>query len=150
VVRTTIVGPFSGTVPDNLGALMIAANGDATPVSCAGLGDLPPGAVVTSVADIGCGPEACSAEVSLLPQSISTGTIAPQSSGPPLLNLPDGCTGEVQLLLEYVGVPDSFLGGNPAHPSWILVRQFTGQGTACPSGTTRCADGFVAQNALVP
>jgi hypothetical protein len=136
-------------------ALVSARSGaDATP-SCGDLGDLPPGAVLTSSASVvdDQGAESCFEVLTVTPRTLSTGTVTPMSSGATLL-LPDGCTGRIDVYFQSPNDTSSFLDSDPGdggQAAWWLVRRFqvTGDPSLCFSTSlapATCVDAFIAEN----
>lgn len=132
----------------------VLAGGGAMP-SCGGLGDLPPGAVLTSTASVvnDQGAESCFDVLTMTPRALSTGTLAPMSSGA-TLQLPDGCTGQLDVYFQSPNEDSSFLdddAGTDGQPGWWLIRRFQVEDDPTPCFPTvpapaTCIDAFIAEN----
>ncbi len=138
-VQTTILG----TTPDYISQFP----------SCAGLGDLPIGATVTSTATVGFwAGDICDYSVHIAPTAVSMGTLS-QANGYFTLQLPNGCTGGVGYEFDNLGTDPnaSLLATDGGSPSWVFVRTFEPEadGGGCPQGTTFCKDAFVCENIVL-
>jgi hypothetical protein len=159
VVQTTIVGPVSPAT-----AARVLGSTVSTQESCGDLGDLPPGAVVTSKMTTSGPSEDCDDTVLPTIQSLSTATIDSASPGYATITLPDGCSGVLQLQFatqggSYLAAPSAPADGGL--PSWWLVRSFRrapDAGACAPDAGALasdgglpafCADAFLAQNVIV-
>jgi hypothetical protein len=151
-VQTTIVALERGPA-------RVALLGAATtaPPSCGDLGDLPPGAIVTSSVRFDPPADGCGNTLEIVPEALTTGALSDTGNGWATLTLPDGCVGtfdvELKTLSANSSIDDtSYLDNGLANgePHWWLVRTFTPAAGACASGKSgACSDAFVAKNAIV-
>jgi hypothetical protein len=151
-IETTIVSNDAAVI-----ATVLAAGG--TTPSCGDLGDLPPGAVLTSTATVvnDQGAESCFDVLTLTPRTVSTGVLAAESSGA-MLQLSNGCAGQFDVYFQSPNDTSSFLDDDTAaeaadggQPGWWLVRRFQVEGdpSLCFPTTTApatCFDAFIATN----
>ena len=147
-IETTIVS-------DDAAVLASARAGSSGTPSCGALGDLQPGAVLTSTASVvnDDGAESCFDVLTLTPRTLSTGAFAPMTSGA-TLTLPDGCTGQFDVYFQSSDLTSSFLdndAGPDGQAAWWLVRRFQVEGDPAlcfstgPAPAT-CIDAFIAEN----